>query len=88
MICRSHAHDGRRHRPDRAPPPVDTPRREDRLSAVPTASTEFPNRAAVCYGAVTDQTLRAAAEAVSGNGAWQPCGKLASVRAEPSPLQG
>jgi hypothetical protein len=28
------------------------------------------------YAAVTDKTLRAAAEAVSGNNGWQPAGKL------------
>jgi hypothetical protein len=34
------------------------------------------------YAAVTDQTLRAAAEAVSGNGRWQQAGKSASTMTE------
>ena len=33
------------------------------------------------YAAVTDRTLRAAAEAVSGNGAWQPTANLAPTLA-------
>jgi hypothetical protein len=40
------------------------------------------------YAAVTDQTLRAAAEAVSGNEPWQWSAKSPSGLAAPTPLQG
>ena len=39
------------------------------------------------YAAVTDQTLRAAAEAVSGSEAWQQTSNPAPAQARPSPLQ-
>ena len=40
------------------------------------------------YAAVTDKTLRAAAEAVSGNGGWQLTAKPAAVVTRESPSQG
>lgn len=40
------------------------------------------------YAAVTDATLRAAAEAVSGNEPWQQSAKSAPTQAAPSPLHG
>jgi integrase len=40
------------------------------------------------YAAVTDATLRAAAEAVAGNEAWQSSQKSASRQAEDMPSQG
>ena len=41
-----------------------------------------------CYAAVTDETLRRAAEAVSGNEEWQLARKSARVQGRPLPLQG
>ena len=40
------------------------------------------------YAAVTDKTLRAAAEAVSGNGEWQPAPNPASALTRQAPSQG
>jgi hypothetical protein len=40
------------------------------------------------YAAVTDQTLRAAAEAVSGNEPWQSSWNPAPQQGTASPLQG
>ena len=40
------------------------------------------------YAAVTDKTLRAAAEAVSGNGGWQPTANPAPALTRQTPSQG